>query len=148
MMKAQRSGRIVNVASMAGLVHPPLMSAYSVGKAGVVALSETLLHELAPYDVGVSVVCPSFFRSGLHRSLRHYDADAAGSAHRLITGARLDAAAVGARTVKALDRGDYLVLPHRTGRAVYAVKRLVAPAYHRSMKRLAQRLAAPGRRAD
>jgi NAD(P)-dependent dehydrogenase (short-subunit alcohol dehydrogenase family) len=57
MFKSQRGGRIVNVASMAGLVHPPGMSSYNAAKAAVVALSETMLHELAPYGVGVSVVC-------------------------------------------------------------------------------------------
>jgi NAD(P)-dependent dehydrogenase (short-subunit alcohol dehydrogenase family) len=41
---------------MAGLVHPPGMSSYKAGKAAVVALSETMLHELAPYGVGVSMV--------------------------------------------------------------------------------------------
>ncbi len=41
MFKAQRSGRIVNVASLAGLVHPPGMGSYNAVKAGVVAFTET-----------------------------------------------------------------------------------------------------------
>ena len=59
LFKKQRSGHIVNTASAAGLVHPPMMSSYNTVKAGVVALSETLSHELHPYGVTVSVVCLS-----------------------------------------------------------------------------------------
>ena len=60
--KRQRSGRIVNVASLAGLVHPAGMASYNAVKAGVVALTETLGHELAAYGVhgarGLPVVLP------------------------------------------------------------------------------------------
>ncbi len=44
-MKAQGRGYILNVASAAGLLAPPAMSAYNVTKAGVVSLSETLYAE-------------------------------------------------------------------------------------------------------
>ena len=49
MFKQQRSGHIVNVASLAGLVHPAGMGSYNAVKAGVVAFSETCAHELAEY---------------------------------------------------------------------------------------------------
>jgi NAD(P)-dependent dehydrogenase (short-subunit alcohol dehydrogenase family) len=142
MLKAQRAGRIVNVASMAGLVHPPHMASYNAVKAGVVALSETLLHELAPYDVGVSVVCASFFRTNLDQSLRDSDPAMAQAARKLITRARDDADAVAARTVPALDAGKYLVLPHRQGQLAWWAKRFVPPLYHRSMRRIARQSAA------
>ena len=73
MLKRQRSGRIVNVASLAGLVHPAGMASYNAVKAGVVALTETLGHELSPYGVQASVVCPSYFRTNLMDSLRGAD---------------------------------------------------------------------------
>ena len=47
MFKQQRSGHIVNIASLAGLVHPAGMGSYNAVKAGVVAFSETCGHELA-----------------------------------------------------------------------------------------------------
>ena len=47
MFKQQRSGHIVNIASLAGLVHPAGMGSYNAVKAGVVAFSETSAHELA-----------------------------------------------------------------------------------------------------
>ena len=42
MFKQQRSGQIVNIASLAGLVHPAGMGSYNAVKAGVVAFSETV----------------------------------------------------------------------------------------------------------
>lgn len=63
-------GKIVNIASMAALMQGPAMSNYNVAKAGVVALSESLLVELALVEVGVHVVCPSFFQTNLLDSSR------------------------------------------------------------------------------
>ena len=65
MFKQQRSGQIVNIASLAGLVHPAGMGSYNAVKAGVVALTETAGHELAEYGVRCAAVCPSYFRTGL-----------------------------------------------------------------------------------
>ena len=60
MMKRQGSGRVVNTASLAGLVHPPGMGSYNAVKAAVVAFSETMSHELAPYGVGCTAVIGDF----------------------------------------------------------------------------------------
>lgn len=140
--KQRRSGHIVNVASMAGLVHPPAMSSYNAVKAAVVALSETLLHELSPFDVQVSVVCASFFRTGLAASLRPSDVELAASARKLIDGAKLDADTVAARAVAAVDKRAFLVMTHADGRAVYRLKRLAPAVYHRVMRRAGARIAA------
>lgn len=55
------SARVVNTASLAGLVAAPGLSAYCISKHGVVALSETLAIDLqmAGHPISVSVVCPS-----------------------------------------------------------------------------------------
>src|SRR6186997_2818932 len=70
MFKQQRSGHIVNVASLAGLVHPAGMGSYNAVKAGVVAFSETTSHELAEYGVRCTAVCPSYFRTNLIENAR------------------------------------------------------------------------------
>src|SRR6476469_7959132 len=75
LLKEQRSGHLVNTASLAGLVHAPGMAAYNTVEAGVAALSETLSHELAPHRIAVTVVCPSFVRSGLDASFQGADAE-------------------------------------------------------------------------
>ncbi|MGA9343993.1 MAG: SDR family NAD(P)-dependent oxidoreductase [Nocardioidaceae bacterium] len=137
LFKEQRSGRIVNVASIAGLVHAPGMASYNAVKAGVVALSETLLHELTPFGVDVSVVCPSFFRSNLGASmLRGSDVPLERSGASLVSGARVSADEIAARTMTALDKGKFLVLPSRDGRLVLYAKRFSGPVYHWAMKRV------------
>ncbi len=137
LFKGQRGGHIVNVASIAGLVHAPGMASYNTVKAGVVALSETLLHELAPFGVEVSVVCPSFFRSNLGASmLRGSDVPLERSGASLVSGARVSADEIAARTMSALDRGRFLVLPSRDGRLVVYAKRFSGPVYHWAMKRV------------
>lgn len=148
LMKERRSGRIANVASMAGLVHPPAMAPYNVVKAGVVALSETLLHELAAYGVDVSVICPSFFKTNLDQSLRGSDPAMEESAAGLITTARCDADTIAERTVEALDEGHYLILPHAEGQLAYRGKRLTPKVYHRTMKVAGEQLAKKGAERD
>jgi NAD(P)-dependent dehydrogenase (short-subunit alcohol dehydrogenase family) len=69
---AQNEGHIVNTASVAGLISPPGMGAYNVTKHAVVALSETLHHDLRERGsaVGVSVLCPAYVPTGIADSER------------------------------------------------------------------------------
>ncbi len=62
--------QVVKNASPAGLLRAPVMGSYNVAKAGVISLSETLRFELAPYGIHTTVVCPGFFRTNLHESIR------------------------------------------------------------------------------
>jgi NAD(P)-dependent dehydrogenase (short-subunit alcohol dehydrogenase family) len=135
LMKAQGSGHIVNTASAAGLIHPPRMSEYNAVKAGVVALSETLLHELAPYGVKVSVVCPTFFKTNLTESLRGKDEAAQKSAAKLIDRSKVTADDIAAEVVKGVDKGRHIILTDRDGRIAYAAKRFARPVYDRMMKK-------------
>jgi NAD(P)-dependent dehydrogenase (short-subunit alcohol dehydrogenase family) len=64
-LKAQGRGHIVNTASTAGLVPAMGFAPYSASKAAVVALSEILLVELAPFGIGVTVLCPSTVRTNI-----------------------------------------------------------------------------------
>lgn len=72
-LRLQDEGHIVNTASVSGLYHLPRMGPYNASKAAVVALSETLFHELAAEGshVGVSVVCPSWVRTNISAAVRN-----------------------------------------------------------------------------
>lgn len=67
-MLEQDEGHIVNTASMGGLIHGPYIAPYNVSKAGVVALTETLHHELviSGSKVGVSVLCPGAVQTNMN----------------------------------------------------------------------------------
>mmetsp|Transcript_6616 Transcript_6616/g.11812 ORF Transcript_6616/g.11812 Transcript_6616/m.11812 type:complete len:297 (+) Transcript_6616:1293-2183(+) len=64
-MIKNKSGLIVNIGSVVGLVPAPLSSAYSASKAAVHAYSDVLRVEMRPFGVGVLVVAPGAIRSNL-----------------------------------------------------------------------------------
>jgi len=70
-------GHVVNTASIAGWLAAPLMGVYNVSKHAVVALSETLYHDLqlAQSTIGVSVLCPAFVPTGIAHSHRSRPAE-------------------------------------------------------------------------
>jgi NAD(P)-dependent dehydrogenase (short-subunit alcohol dehydrogenase family) len=70
---AQNEGHIVNTASVAGLISPPGSGAYNVTKHAVIALSESLHHDLRERNssVGVSVLCPAYVPTGISTSERN-----------------------------------------------------------------------------
>jgi NAD(P)-dependent dehydrogenase (short-subunit alcohol dehydrogenase family) len=141
MMKAQGSGHIVNTASAAGLIHPPRMSEYNAVKAGVVALSETLFHELKPFGVKVSVICPTFFRTNLTESLRGKDEEANKSAAKLIDKAKLSADTIAGRVIKGIEKGRHIILTDRDGKVAYAAKRFARPVYYSMMNKASVQMA-------
>jgi len=56
--KKQNGGKIINVSSVGGRRGNPQLFAYSISKAGVIALSQALAQQLAPYNVNVNTICP------------------------------------------------------------------------------------------
>ena len=58
-MKARRSGRIINVASIAGKEGNPNMIPYSTAKAGVIGLTKALAKEVAPFGIYVNAIAPA-----------------------------------------------------------------------------------------
>lgn len=56
--KKQESGKIINISSVGGRKGNPQLFAYSISKAGVIALSQAVAQQLAPYNVNVNTICP------------------------------------------------------------------------------------------
>lgn len=63
LMIAQRSGHIVNTASMAGLTTQAGMASYAASKHAVVAISKTLSVEAKRHGIQISVLCPGVIRT-------------------------------------------------------------------------------------
>ncbi len=129
-MKAQGGGWIVNVASAAGLLALPEMAPYNVTKAAVIALSETLRSELAPYRIGVTVVCPMFFKTRLLETLRCTDDFEREFAHTSFDHARMTADQVAEAVLRAVERRKLYVIPQPSGRFFWALKRMRPGLYH------------------
>ena len=62
-MRKQRSGHILNVASIGGLRSFPAVGFYNATNYAVDGLSEALMKEVAPLGIKVTVICPSGFRT-------------------------------------------------------------------------------------
>jgi 3-oxoacyl-[acyl-carrier protein] reductase len=73
LMIRNRYGRIVNMASLAGMEGTPNLSAYSAAKAGVIALTKALGKELALTDIRVNCIAPGPIESDLLNQLSNED---------------------------------------------------------------------------
>ncbi|WP_097093725.1 SDR family NAD(P)-dependent oxidoreductase [Novosphingobium sp. Chol11] len=71
-LQQQDEAHIVNTASMSGFVYGPYLQPYSVAKAGVVALTESLYREFEKEGshIGVSVLCPAFTATAISNDER------------------------------------------------------------------------------
>jgi NAD(P)-dependent dehydrogenase (short-subunit alcohol dehydrogenase family) len=120
-------GHIVNTASMAGLLTPPAMGVYNVSKHAVVALTETLYHDLSLIEsnLGVSVLCPYFVPTGISQSesIRPSDAKPAAAATRsqqlsqamlekAVTAGKVSAAEVAQMTFDAIRARQFYIYSH------------------------------------
>jgi len=120
-------GHIVNTASMAGLLTPPAMGVYNVSKHAVVALTETLYHDLSLIEsrLGVSVLCPYFVPTGISQSesVRPSDAKPAEPATRsqqlsqamlekAVTAGKVSAAEVAQMTFDAIRARQFYIYSH------------------------------------
>jgi NAD(P)-dependent dehydrogenase (short-subunit alcohol dehydrogenase family) len=64
-MRKQRSGRIINVSSLAGLVGAPAQAFYTASKYALEGYSEALSLELHSFGIHVSLIEPGFFRTNI-----------------------------------------------------------------------------------
>ena len=68
-MMERRSGRIINISSVVGLVGWPGDTAYGAAKAGLVGFTRSLAKEVAPYGITANVVMPGYVRTDMTAAL-------------------------------------------------------------------------------
>ena len=64
-MRRQRSGHVITISSIAGLVGSEFNAAYAASKFGVEGWMESLHYDVAPYNIHTTIVEPGFFRTEL-----------------------------------------------------------------------------------
>ena len=67
-MKKQKSGKILNISSIWGIISKKGRGSYSASKTGLIGLTRTAALDLAPYNVLVNILCPGFTMTELTRS--------------------------------------------------------------------------------
>jgi 3-oxoacyl-[acyl-carrier protein] reductase len=72
-MLKQRSGRIINIASVAGQMGNPGQANYSAAKAGVIGFTKTVAKELASRGITVNAVAPGFIATDMTANLGNTD---------------------------------------------------------------------------
>lgn len=72
-MLKQKSGRIVNITSVAGLMGNPGQANYSAAKAGVIGFTKTVAKELASRGITVNAVAPGFIHTDMTKDLKNTD---------------------------------------------------------------------------
>lgn len=130
MLEAERRGRpshVVNTASIAGWLAPPMLGAYTVSKHGVAALTETLFHDLrhAGSSIGVTLLCPAWVPTGIARSERNRPGELAEEGaptpsqrlarsfvERAVAGGRVGAPEVARMTLDAVREDRFYVFTH------------------------------------
>jgi len=76
----QKSGRIVNITSVVGVMGNPGQANYVASKAGVIGLTKALAREFAPRGVTVNAVAPGFIRTAMTDALTEEQSSAMGAA--------------------------------------------------------------------
>jgi 3-oxoacyl-[acyl-carrier protein] reductase len=72
-MLKQKSGRIINIASVAGQMGNPGQANYSAAKAGVIGFTKTVAKEMAPRGITVNAVAPGFIATDMTEDLKADD---------------------------------------------------------------------------
>ena len=137
-MVAAGHGQVINTASFAGLAGAPNIMSYGVTKAAVVALSEQLRAEVQDKGIGVSVVCPSFFRTNLLESWQGNDRMKA-YADKMMANSPDTLDSVADAAFAAAERGQFLILPTHKSPMLWRLKRWLPDFYFRNMLKVANR---------
>ncbi len=68
-MMRKRSGRIINISSVSGIMGNPGQSNYSASKAGIIGMTQTVARELASRKVTANAICPGFIATEMTEAM-------------------------------------------------------------------------------
>jgi NAD(P)-dependent dehydrogenase (short-subunit alcohol dehydrogenase family) len=128
-MKKQGCGHIVNVASIAGIISSAEMSPYNATKAATISISETLKSELAPYKIGVTVLCPTFIKTNLMETMRYTDEFQKQCSVVGVESAKWTPEMIAALVINAVKKNKLYVVPQMAAKLIWISKRISPSAF-------------------
>lgn len=144
MMEDSRPGALVLVSSAAGLLGLPWHAAYSAAKFGVRGIAEVLRFDLAPYGIGVHLVCPGGVDTPLVESVEIAGVDRSDpEVAKIVDQFRRHAVTPDLAATRILDgvrKGRYLVYTSPDIRIGFAAQKYAPLFYNGAMRLLGHRL--------
>ena len=144
MMTARKPGALVMVSSAAGLLGLPWHAAYSAAKFGIRGIAEVLRFDLAPYDIGVHLVCPGAVDTPLVGTIEIAGVDrsnpevARTAAQFQRHAATPDQAAES--MLEGVRKGRYIIYTSPDIRLAFAAQKFAPPAYKLAMKLISRKV--------
>ncbi len=129
----QGHGHFLNVASQAGLTAMPVMGSYCASKAALVSFSESMRLELDEDNIGISVLCPAFFKTNLHESVRSNNPAMKGVVNKLLERSTITAAQVADAAVKGVQANKFMIQTHKEGRQATRMRRWLPESMYLKM---------------
>ena len=131
--KKQRSGHILNTASLAAISCAPTMGAYNMTKAAVVAISETLYGELMDYQVKVSCIQPSYFKTNIAESCRGGER-VKKTTKFFVERSGIEAKDVAIEILRRAGKGEFYIILPEVARKAWRWKRLAPTRFRKMVK--------------
>jgi short-subunit dehydrogenase len=139
-LQDQQPRQIVNIASAAGILAVPGMSAYSATKAAVISLSDCLRNELAPAKIGVTTVCPTYVRTPIAETVKLFGRmDTPKTQKRVSRGfanAQLTGNDIARETLKAINKNKGLVVLGNDGKLGDIMQRISRKIFSNQMAKM------------
>jgi NAD(P)-dependent dehydrogenase (short-subunit alcohol dehydrogenase family) len=144
-MVRQRSGHIINTASMAGLLPVPLIVPYAMTKHAIVGLSRSMRVEAERYGVRVSTLCPSTIETPMLDSGLPEDLPSTSMVNRRRSflsefNPPYPAEKVAVETLAGVAANRELIIIPASARRVYLLSRLFPSAVSRTMRKIMNRI--------
>jgi NAD(P)-dependent dehydrogenase (short-subunit alcohol dehydrogenase family) len=149
-MFKQRSGHIINTASVAGLVPVPLQAHYCATKHAIVGMSKTLAVEAKGNGIGVTIFCPAWVKTGMFENNTMRGTLEGADPYKLVPIKPLPAEIAVQRLLEGVAKGRGMVITPFYGRLGWWLERFAphtAGALHRLTLRETRRRAGKARTA-
>jgi NADP-dependent 3-hydroxy acid dehydrogenase YdfG len=135
----QKSGHIINIASAAGIANGANMSPYNATKAAVISLSDTLRYESRPYNINISVVMPTFFKTNIMENARGGGA-AQNFASKMIERSNLEAETVALEILEKAGKGNFKIILPKEARRIAFMKRFLPSVFDKQVFKMVEKL--------